>query len=187
MRLAAVTVYFVILRCLGVLISATLFVVIALTPAVTQQDDLNAILKHLNELYSAGDYPAALVEAQKLEAGAKARFGVNHVNYAVALYNLAMVFAKQGKYDEAEDLFKRVLSIREKALGASHPDVAATLNNIAAVNASQGKYDEAEGLYQRALAIREQALGEGHPDVAGRGFIGNALFWCRRTVGRKQG
>ena len=37
-----------------------------------------------NELNDAGNYPAALVEAQKLEAGIKARFGINHINYAVA-------------------------------------------------------------------------------------------------------
>jgi hypothetical protein len=32
---------------------------------------------------------------------------------------------------QAEELFKRALAIREKALGASHPDVAQNLNNMA--------------------------------------------------------
>ena len=41
---------------------------IAIAPAAAQQGDLNAILKRYNELYDAGDYAAALVEAQKLEA-----------------------------------------------------------------------------------------------------------------------
>ena len=49
------------------------------------------------------------------------------------LYNLGLVYWKQGKYADAEGLYKRALAIREKALGASHPDVAQTLNNLANV------------------------------------------------------
>ena len=67
-------------------------------PAAGQQVDLSAILKRLNEFYQAGNYGAALVEAQKLEAGVKAQFGTNHANYAVALNNLAVVYEAQGKY-----------------------------------------------------------------------------------------
>ena len=72
----------------------------------------------------------------------------------------------QGKYSEAEALFNRALTIREKALGANHRDVGTTLNNLGLVHAAQRKYSEAEGLYKRALAIRERALGANHPDVA---------------------
>ena len=95
-----------------------------MAPAAAQQGDLGATLRRFNELYAAGNYPAALVEAQKLEAGVKARFGVNHANYGVALDNLARVYGQQGKYADAEGLYKRALAIREKALGADHPDVA---------------------------------------------------------------
>ena len=38
--------------------------------------------------------------------------------------------AAQGKYDEAEPLYKRALAIHEKALGAEHPQVALALNNL---------------------------------------------------------
>ena len=76
------------------------------------------------------------------------------------------VYKEQGKYAEAEALYKRALAIREKALGADHPDVAETLYNLAVVYRPQGKYADAEALYKRALAIREKALGPDHPDVA---------------------
>ena len=148
------------------LLGATLFVLIAMAPAAAQQGDLNAILKRFSELYAAGNYPAALVEAQKLEARVKARFGVNHANYGIALNNLAVVYETQGKYAEAERLFKRALAIREKALGARPPRCGQTLNNLAIVYHEQGKYADAEALYKRALAIREKALGADHPDVA---------------------
>ena len=51
--------------------------------------------------------------------------------------NLALVYRAQGKYEEAEGLFKRALAIREKALGASHPDVGQTLSNLANVYRDQ--------------------------------------------------
>ena len=65
--------------------------------------------------------------------------------WARALNNLALVYGAQGKYGEAEELFKRALAIREKALGASHPDVGQSLNNLANVYRDQGKYSEARG------------------------------------------
>jgi tetratricopeptide (TPR) repeat protein len=72
----------------------------------------------------------------------------------------------QGRYAEAEPLYKRALRIDEKALGPEHPDVAIDLNNLAELYRAQGHYAEAEPLYQRSLAILEGALGPEHPHVA---------------------
>jgi tetratricopeptide (TPR) repeat protein len=109
MQLAATAACALILRCLGVLLGATLFVLIAMAPAAAQQGDLNAIVKRYNEFMDAANYAAALVEAQKFEAVAKARFGVNHANYGAALHNLALVYTEKGEYAEAEALYKRAL------------------------------------------------------------------------------
>ena len=86
--------------------------------------------------------------------------------WAWTLNDLALVYRDQGKYGEAEALFKRALTIREKALGASHPHVGQTLSNLGLVYRDQGKYVEAEELLKRALVTREQALGASHADVA---------------------
>jgi CHAT domain-containing protein/tetratricopeptide (TPR) repeat protein len=166
MRVTTAAALAVILRCVGVLSGTIFLVLIAVMPVAAQQGDLNAILKRVNELVAAGDYPAALVEAQKLETGVKARFGVNHANYATALNSLAIVYWYQGRYADAEGLFKRALPIREKTLGKDHLLVAEVLNNLALVYKDQGKYADAEGLHKRALAIREKAVGARHPDVA---------------------
>jgi CHAT domain-containing protein/Tfp pilus assembly protein PilF len=80
--------------------------------------------------------------------------------------NLAKVYRDQGKYGDAERLFKRALTIREQTLGPSHPDVAATLHDLAAVASRQGRYEEAKGLVKRALTINEKAQGVNHPAVA---------------------
>jgi CHAT domain-containing protein/tetratricopeptide (TPR) repeat protein len=150
----------------GVVVALVLGIASVLPPATAQQSDLSAILKRSQELLSARNLPAALLEAQKLEALMKARVGVNHANYALTLNNLATVYREQGKYDEAERLYHRAFTIFEKASGRDHPNVAGTLNNLAIVHEAQGKYGEAEGLYQRALAIFERALGGNHSNVA---------------------
>src|SRR2546422_7420029 len=80
--------------------------------------------------------------------------------------NPALLYDSQGKYSEAEPLYRRSLAIREKALGPDHPHVAVSLNNLAAPYVTQGKYSEAEPLYRRSLAIYEKALGPDHPHVA---------------------
>ena len=147
----------VMLSRLGVLLGSISIMVIAMAPAAAQQGDLDATFKRYNELYAAGNYAAALVEAQKFEAGVKARFGVNHANYALALSSLARVYEAQGKYTDAEPLYKRALAIREKALGPDHPDVATALNNLALLYQAPGP------LRRRRAALQARAgdLGEG--------------------------
>jgi hypothetical protein len=95
MRLAAACV--MILRCAGIVSAAGPITLTVTTPAAAQQiGDLNVILGRVDELLRAGNYPAALIEAQKLEAISKTRFGTSHVNYAVALGRLAIVYLEQG-------------------------------------------------------------------------------------------
>ena len=71
----------------------------------------------------------------------------------------------QGKYDEAEPLYRRALAGKEEALGPAHPDTLITVNNLANLLSEQGKYDEAEPMYRRALAGNEEALGPAHPNT----------------------
>jgi tetratricopeptide (TPR) repeat protein len=165
----------------------------ALATASAQRADIKAIDKAFKDHYARENYPAAQIDAQELERLVKARFGADHAYYAVALNRLGIVCWWQGKYTEAEGLFKRALAIREKALGAKHPDVGQTLNNLALVYGAQAKYTEAEGLFKRALAIREKALGANHPDVGrslnnlanvyrAQGKYSEAEGLCRRAL-----
>jgi tetratricopeptide (TPR) repeat protein len=138
---------------------------VAPVPGMAQKVGIGAIYERFNQLYDAGNFAAALVEAQKFEAAAKTQFGTGHTNYAVALDSLASVYRAQSKYSEAEGYFKRALAIEERVRGANHPEVAKALNNLAWLYKEQGRYSEAEGLYKRALAIREKAFGANHADV----------------------
>ncbi len=115
--------------------------------------------------YQQGNYPEA---EKQLGAALKEAegFGPQDPRLATSLNNLAVLYRAQGKYAEAEPLYKRALIIRQLALGPDHPDVAASLNNLAVLYEAQGKYADAEPFYKRALAILEKALGPEHPNVA---------------------
>ncbi|BAS56476.1 kinesin light chain [Leptolyngbya boryana NIES-2135] len=88
------------------------------------------------------------------------------LDLATCLNWLAELYYAQGRYEEAEPLYVRSLSIHEQQLGADHLDVANSFNNLALLYKEQGRYEEAEPLYVRSLSIREQQLGTDHLDVA---------------------
>ena len=88
------------------------------------------------------------------------------VEEAAQLNQQAIQLYQQGRYADAEPMFKRSLVIQEKALGHNHPNVASLLNNLAELYEAQGRYADSEPLLKRSLAIREKALGPNHPDVA---------------------
>jgi tetratricopeptide (TPR) repeat protein len=93
--------------------------------------------------------------------GAEAK-GSDDLALASSLYNLAILRRQQGRFGEADGLYRRALEIREREEGPNHPDVAATLNNMAALQVAQENYEGARPLLERALAIRQTALGPAH-------------------------
>jgi CHAT domain-containing protein/lipopolysaccharide biosynthesis regulator YciM len=167
MRFATAAASALMLRCLGMLVGATLLVLFALAPALAQRgENPAAIEKRYQQLYDRGDYEEALIEAQRFEAAIKATFGTKHINYAVALAHIGNVYKQQGKYVEAEELLRRALAITEVALGANHPETAKPLVYLALVLDDEGRYAEAVELLKRASTIQERALGPNHPDLS---------------------
>jgi tetratricopeptide (TPR) repeat protein len=94
------------------------------------------------------------------------RLGPEHPNTFTALNSLAGLCSIQGRYEEAEALYRRALEIGERTLGPEHSNTATALNDLAGLYSDQGRYREAEPLYRRALEIRERTLGPEHPDTA---------------------
>ncbi|MFZ0848423.1 MAG: CHAT domain-containing tetratricopeptide repeat protein, partial [Hyphomicrobiaceae bacterium] len=92
--------------------------------------------------------------------------GPNHMNVAVTLNNLSLVYKEQGRLTLAEAPLRRALSIQEKQFGPNSIFIAAMLNNLGEVNRRMGRYAEAETLYRREQQISETALGPDHPEVA---------------------
>ncbi|KAH8671817.1 TPR domain protein [Tricladium varicosporioides] len=87
------------------------------------------------------------------------------VMWASILFNAAWYCSEVGSYKAAEDMDRRALEGREKALGEDHPDTLTSVSNLALVLQDQGKYEQAEELSRRALGGWEKALGEDHSNT----------------------
>jgi tetratricopeptide (TPR) repeat protein len=68
-----------------------------------------------------GDRPDLGIRLLRDEAIREQAQDASHPDVAQILHNLAIVYKDQGKYGEAEGLYKRTLTITEKAKGASPP------------------------------------------------------------------
>jgi CHAT domain-containing protein/Tfp pilus assembly protein PilF len=137
-----------------------------LSPAWGQGEDAEALSERAVKLYRANRYAEAEPLFRRAASITEKRFGPEHLNTALSLNNLALVYDAQRRYAEAEPLFRRVLEIREKVLGPEHPDTALSLNALAQIYNLQDHHAKAESLHRRALAIREKILGSDHSDTA---------------------
>ncbi|MFB3131729.1 MAG: tetratricopeptide repeat protein, partial [Rhodothermales bacterium] len=72
--------------------------------------------------------------------------GPDHPNTVKSLNNLAGLLDSQGKYDEAEPLYRRALGIFENALGPDHPNTITARKNFQIFLREQGRDDEAAAL-----------------------------------------
>ena len=97
------------------------------------------------------------------------------------LNNLAVLYRDQGRYAEAEPLYKRALAIREKALGPDHPDVGTSAQQPGRAVSEPGPLRRGRAAVQARPGDREKALGPDHPDV---GHSLNNLAELYRDQGR---
>ena len=67
-------------------------------------------------------------------------FGPDHLETSVPLANLAMVYRKQGRLDEAARLLQYSLDIADRELGPVHPWISARLINLSGVYTSVGEF-----------------------------------------------
>ena len=98
---------------------------------------------------------------------------------ATALNNLAVLYRDQGRYAEAEPLFRRSLAISETALGREHPDVAQSLNNLALLALARSDWARAADYWRRSTGIIERRAERGLAGAAEGSSKGEAqrLGW----------
>jgi tetratricopeptide (TPR) repeat protein len=77
--------------------------------------------------------------------------------------NLAEVLQRQEKYEMAEEMHRRVLEEREKALGLEHPFTLASVNNLVG---DRGKYEAAEDMGRRAWKEERRCWGSSIQNLA---------------------
>ncbi|WP_048314625.1 CHAT domain-containing protein, partial [Crocosphaera watsonii] len=88
----------------------------------------------------------------------KKLLGDEHPDVATSFNNLAGLYRSQGRYTEAEPLYKDALALRKKLLGDEHPDVATSFNNLALLYYSQGKVETALTYFLHSLAVEEKII-----------------------------
>lgn len=95
-----------------------------------------------------------------LAACARARKRLFHpcsLETAAALSALALATSSDGRFDTAESLERRALSMRIRLRGATDPLVATSLQRLGVVAQSRGDLKRAKELYEQALRIQEAA------------------------------
>jgi tetratricopeptide (TPR) repeat protein len=136
-------------------------------------------------LMRSGNTPAA-EELVRNTARASSRLGGGHLANLTALNSMARVFVGQGRYVEAEQLYREVLVGRSRALGEDNAATLDTRQHLAWVSALRGRYEEAEQIYIEVLAGRRRVLGEDHPDTLDtRRNLADAL-WSQRRYGEAE-
>ena len=133
----------------------------------TTRDRLTTIKRIGDFLYTIGRWTEAYNTYVFYFQGMGKILGVEHPSTLTGMNNLALVLNQQGKYEEAEEMHRQALALRETVLGKEHPNTLRSMNNLALVLESQGKYEEAEEIYRQALALKETVLGKEHPDTLG--------------------
>jgi pentatricopeptide repeat protein len=69
----------------------------------------------------------------------------------MSMNNVADVLDHEGRYAEAEKLFRETLHIQLRVLGTEHPDTAISAYNLACMLGRKGNRDEAFSLLREAV------------------------------------
>ena len=130
-----------------------------------ENPDLIILLNDLTRLYlkqsAYGSAEPLLLRLLEL----KRSKGEDHPEVATVLASLATVRQALGMHESAEQLWRRVVDIRERTLAPNHFATASALEHLGDACAARGKVREGLSAFQRALTIREKTLGNEHPSL----------------------
>ena len=131
----------------------------------TDHPDLAILLNDLTRLcLKHGAHASAEPLLSRLLEIKRAK-GEHHPEVATVMATIASVRQAQGRLDEAEQLWRRVVDIRERSLAPNHIATTSALEHLGMSCAARGKLEEALAQLQRALVMREATLGAAHPSV----------------------
>jgi tetratricopeptide (TPR) repeat protein len=82
------------------------------------------------------------------------------------LHNLAALLSAREQFEEAEQLYRRALVIRESRLGSDAVDTALTRQNLGSLLNAMARFGEALPLLESAVSILEKRLMPGHPHIS---------------------
>jgi nucleoside phosphorylase/tetratricopeptide (TPR) repeat protein len=80
-------------------------------------------------------------------------------------YKVATCLDSDGRYHEAEILFKEILESKRENLEDDDPSTLTSMANLASTYRNQGRWTEAEKLEVQVMETRKTVLGPEHPDT----------------------
>jgi tetratricopeptide (TPR) repeat protein len=153
-----------------------------LREAVAMQRDLHSgphpdLAEALNNLgfVTMDNQEAELLFREALAMKRVLYAGEPHPEIAMGLNNIAYVLQIEGKYDDAEEMYRAAFDMQQELLGEDHPDAANALNNLAWVAYLKGDLDAAVTMSKESLEMYRRTVGNEHPMVA-RG-MNNLAMW----------
>lgn len=135
------------------------------------------VAESLNTLGSAmalnGDYELAIARFEQALAIHESQAQGAQINeeYGTLCVNAAATYQRAGKYDKAEELFKKGVDVLRVKPGTNHPAYSASLVSYAYLQADLGHYSAAEKLYNESGILLREQLGDQHPVYAS--FLNN--------------
>jgi tetratricopeptide (TPR) repeat protein len=108
------------------------------------------------------NYSAADKLLQLALLAAEEAYGNHHPAVALALNNLGLWYKSAGKFDEAEFLYQRALTIA----GPDCMESAAIYSNLGGLEHTRGRYERAELYARQACEMRLKFRTTEHPDYA---------------------
>jgi tetratricopeptide (TPR) repeat protein len=121
---------------------------------------------------SLGEFDRAIARHEEALRIRKAVLDPDHVDVAINVNALAILYEKKGDLNNALSRFAEALQIRRSKLGPCHVDVASIYNNMAVVYETLYQLPEATVKYEQALAVFRTKLGKNHMAI---GTISNNL------------
>lgn len=128
--------------------------------------ELQTLNARVHRLYSEGLHSEALETAQSVAKRTEQLYGKDHIFYASALNNNALLQKQAGRLGDAAGLYGDAMRVYEAAVGRRHPSFATATHNLALVERLRGNKDEAIRLFSDALDVRRAVHGSEHQDVA---------------------
>jgi len=86
--------------------------------------------------------------------------GQEHPDTLAAMIELASLYSRQDKYEQAEALMVKILAAQQRIRGEQHEKTAEAMNQLAVVITRRGRFADAEPLLVKALAVRRRTLGD---------------------------
>lgn len=131
-------------------------------------DEVLNIFHTLGHLYiAAARYAAAETLFRRASDMTADRYGHDDPHAALALDDLGTALTHEGRYVDAEGIFRDVVATRER-ISPDDPALCTALDNLATVLYMLGKNMEMEGVCERSLALSVRLLGPEHLETADR-------------------